>query len=208
MLDSTDAQQSDDVQQPEPIEAPTAIILYGGTGDLAKRMVLPAIYALFTRGLLPKQFRLIGNGRGEVSAEEFAKHIRDSLTEFAEAPEDEEFAEFAKSVSFAGGGFRESDAGTLPDAIKKAEDELGAKVQLIHYLSLPPVAFEPTTKAIKAHGLNLDDAKVVYEKPYGTSLDSFHQLDDLVHSAFDEEQIYRIDHFLGKEATQNLYLTR
>ena len=208
MPDSANAQQSDDVQQPDPIDDPTAIILYGGTGDLAKRMVLPAIYELFTRGLLPKEFRLIGNGRGEVSQEEFATHIRDSLTEFASTPDDDEFAEFAKNVLFAGGGFREDDPGTLLDVIKQTEKDLGSKVQLIHYLSLPPVAFEPTTKAIKAHGLNTDTSKAVYEKPYGTSLDSFHALDELVHSAFDEEQIYRIDHFLGKEATQNLYLTR
>ncbi|HEY0238938.1 MAG TPA: hypothetical protein VGC37_09840, partial [Friedmanniella sp.] len=118
--------QSDDAQHPDPIEEPTAIILYGGTGDLAKRMVLPAIYALYTRGLLPDEFRLIGNGRGDVSDADFAEHIRGSLAEFAEAPDEKEFAEFAKNVSFAGGGFRENDPGTLLDAIKQTEQDLGS----------------------------------------------------------------------------------
>ena len=163
MPDSSNAQQPGAQQQPEPIEDPTVIILYGGTGDLAKRMVLPAIYELFTRGLLPREFKLIGNGRGEVSDEEFATHIHDCLVEFASEPDQEEFAEFAKNVSFAGGGFRENDPGTLLDSIKQVEGDLGSKVQLIHYLSLPPVAFEPTTKAIKAHGLNTENSKAVYE---------------------------------------------
>ncbi len=196
-----------DAPQPEPIDDPTAIILYGGTGDLAKRMVLPAIYELFTRGLLPKQFRLVGNGRGDVSHEDFRGHIHDVLCEFAKEPDADQFADFSKSVMFAGGGFREDNPGSLLDVIKQAEDELGAKVHLIHYMAIPPQAFEATTKAVKAHDL-AKNAKAVYEKPYGESLQSFHELDDLVHSVFDEEQVYRIDHFLGKEATQNLYLTR
>ena len=198
---------SQDAQQPEPLDDPIAIILYGGTGDLAKRMVLPAIYELFVRGLLPKQFKLIGNGRGDVSHEDFAAHIHDCLTEFANTPDEDQFAEFAKNVSFAGGGFREDNPGSLLDVIKQAEDDLGSQVQLVHYMAIPPQAFEATTKAVKAHGL-ATNAKAVYEKPYGESLSSFHELDDLVHSVFDEEQVYRIDHFLGKEATQNLYLTR
>ncbi|SER23353.1 glucose-6-phosphate dehydrogenase [Microlunatus flavus] len=205
--DVSESAQDEQDQQPDPIDEPTAIILYGGTGDLAKRMVLPAIYELYTRGLLPKQFRLIGNGRGDVSHENFQQHIHDVLTEFADAPDEEQYAEFAKNVKFAGGGFREDNPGSLLDVIKEAEDELGTDVALIHYMAIPPQAFEATTKAVKAHDL-AKNAKAVYEKPYGESLQSFHELDDLVHSVFEEEQVYRIDHFLGKEATQNLYLTR
>ena len=127
MPNTPDPQQNTQAQEPEqaqpdPVDDPIAIILYGGTGDLARRMVLPAIYQLFTRGLLPRHFKLIGNGRGDVSDEDFATHIREALDEFATEPEDEEFAEFAQNVSFAGGGFRENDPGTLLDAIKQAED--------------------------------------------------------------------------------------
>jgi len=110
-------------------------------------------------------------------------------------------------VLFAGGGFREDDPGSLLDVIETAKKELGDDVAIIHYLAIPPKSFEPTTQAIKAHGLN-EGAKAVYEKPYGTSPESFEELDTLVHTVFDEDQVYRIDHFLGKEATQNLHMLR
>jgi len=187
---------------------PTALILYGGTGDLAKRMVLPAIYDLFARGLLPSQFKLVGNGRGDVAHEDFREHIHEVLTEFASEPEPEQWKAFSANVLFAGGGFKDDDPGSLLEVIAEAERDLGGSPALIHYLAIPPVAFEETTKAILTHQLNQPGTKAVYEKPYGSSLDGFYALDELVHSVFDEEQIYRIDHFLGKEATQNLLLTR
>ena len=183
------------------------IVLYGGTGDLAKRLVLPAFWELYTRDLLPKRWKLVGNGRGDVSHEEFQQHIHDALSQFASTPDPELWPGFAENVLFAGGGFRDSNPGTLLDVLAEVDEGLGEDRTLIHYLAIPPSAFEPTTKAIKAHDLG-PGSKAVYEKPFGTSLDSFHQLDDLVHSVFDEEQVYRIDHFLGKEATQNLHLVR
>ena len=189
------------------LNTPTVFILYGATGDLAKRMVLPAIYELFSRDLLPKAFRLVGNGRGDVAHEDFRDHVRESLTEFAPEADLSRFDEFAELVLFAGGGFRANDPGSLLDVIAEAEQELGGKPAVIHYLAVPPSAFAPTTEAIAEHGL-AENAKAVYEKPYGTSTDSFVELDELVHSTFDEEQVYRIDHFLGKEATQNLHLVR
>jgi glucose-6-phosphate 1-dehydrogenase len=188
-------------------QQPTVLILYGGTGDLAKRMVLPAIYELFTRGLLPERWKLVGNGRGDVAHEDFQAHIRESLEEFAEAPEEDQWKDFAANVLFAGGGFREDNPGSLLDVIEEAKKDLGDDVAVIHYLAIPPNSFEATTRAIKAHDLNTG-AKAVYEKPYGTSPESFRELDELVHTVFDEEQVYRIDHFLGKEATQNLHMLR
>jgi glucose-6-phosphate 1-dehydrogenase len=188
-------------------EQPTVIILYGGTGDLAKRLVLPAFWELYTRDLLPKRWKLVGNGRGDVSHLDFRQHIHDALSEFARTPDPELWEGFADNVLFAGGGFRHDNPGTLLDVIGEAEDELGEDRTIIHYLAIPPSAFEQTTRAIKAHNL-APGSKAVYEKPFGTSLASFHELDDLVHSVFDEEQVYRIDHFLGKEATQNLHLVR
>jgi glucose-6-phosphate 1-dehydrogenase len=183
------------------------IILYGGTGDLAKRMVLPAIYDLYTRDLLPKAFALVGNGRGDVAHEDFRSHIRDVLTEFSPDADLSKFDAFAANVRFAGGGFNSDDPGSLVDVIAEAEAEVGGGPALLHYLAIPPVAFEETTRAIKAHRLNLN-AKAVYEKPYGHSVESLAELDALVHDVFDEEQVYRIDHFLGKEATQNLHIVR
>jgi glucose-6-phosphate 1-dehydrogenase len=185
----------------------TMFVLYGATGDLAKRMVLPAFFDLYVRGLLPRRWKLLGNGRGDVAHEDFRGHVQEVLTEFGEAPTDEQWAGFAPNLLFAGGGFRAEDGGALPDLIEQTRDELGADAQLIHYLAIPPSAFAPTTEALKEHDL-AKGTKVVFEKPYGTSLESLHELDTLVHTVFDEEQVFRIDHFLGKEATQNVHMLR
>ncbi len=186
---------------------PCMIILYGATGDLAKRMVLPAIYELYVRDLLPPEFRLLGNGRGDVSHENFQQRVRSSLEEFAPDADLSKVDAFNENVRFAGGGFVKSDPGSLLDVIAETEQALGGRPGIIHYLAIPPSTFAKTTEAIAEHDL-AENSKAVYEKPYGTSTESFRALDELVHSTFDEEQVYRIDHFLGKEAAQNLHLVR
>jgi glucose-6-phosphate 1-dehydrogenase len=187
---------------------PTVFVLFGATGDLAKRMVLPAFYRLAIEGLLPRQWLLVGNGRGDVAHEDFRAHIHNVLTEFGPRPEPEEWKAFSERVWFAGGGFTSDSPGTLLDALEHARKSLGGgDPQLVHYLAVPPVAFSETTKALGQHGL-ATDARVVYEKPFGTSPQAFRALDRVVHSVLDEQQVYRIDHFLGKEATQDLHLLR
>src|SRR4051794_5283880 len=170
-------------------------------------MVLPAFYDLYTRELLPRRWRLVGNGRGDVAHEDFQAQIKASLGEFATAPEPEEGSGFAAGVGLGGGGLTTEAPGSLLDVVAEARRDLGENVRLVHYLAIPPTAFPEITKAIGSHGLAAN-SRVVYEKPYGTSSESFTELDDLVHTVFDEEQVYRIDHFLGKEATQNLHMLR
>jgi glucose-6-phosphate 1-dehydrogenase len=186
---------------------PTIFVLFGGTGDLAKRMVLPAFYRLAVEGLLPEHWRLVGNGRGDVAHEDFRSHIRDALTAFGPHPEPGPWESFAERVFFAGGGFDADDPGSLLDVLAKGRSSLGGDPQLVHYLAVPPVAFTELTKALGQHGL-AKNARVVYEKPFGTSQEAFRALDRVVHSVLDEHQVYRIDHFLGKEATQDLHLLR
>ena len=186
---------------------PTVFVLFGATGDLAKRMVLPAFYRLAHEGLLPGQWRLVGNGRGDVAHEDFRAHFRDALTESGTEPDPQEWNAFAERVFFAGGGFSADDPGSLLDVIGKARGSLGGDPQLVHYLAVPPVAFAELTQALGQHEL-AKGARVVYEKPFGTSGDDFRELDRVVHSVLDEQQVYRIDHFLGKEATQDLHLLR
>ncbi|MGI8450451.1 MAG: glucose-6-phosphate dehydrogenase [Streptosporangiaceae bacterium] len=190
---------------PEP--GPTVFVLFGGTGDLAKRMVLPAFYRLATEGLLPRQWLLVGNGRGDVAHEDFRAHIREVLTQFGPKPEGAAWESFAERVRFAGGGFNSHDPGSLLDVLAEARGSLGGDPQLVHYLAVPPVAFTDLTKGLGEHGL-AKGSRVVYEKPFGTSQESFRELDRVVHSVLDEQQVYRIDHFLGKEATQDLHLLR
>ncbi len=108
---------------------------------------------------------------------------------------------------FAGGGFSSDSPGSLLDVIGKARKSEGSDPQFVHYLAVPPVAFGGLTKALGKHGLAAG-ARVVYEKPFGTSQKAFRELDRAVHSVLDEQQVYRIDHFLGKEATQDLHVLR
>ncbi len=194
----------------EPADEPIVFTLFGATGDLAHRMVIPAYFQLFQRGLLPKDWLLVGNGRGDTSHADFRDVVKKSLTDNQIPVEDDDWQQFSERLRFAGGGFDSDDPGSLLDVLDEAHNTCGINrgdARYIHYLAIPPVAFEDTTKGLAAHKL-LDGARVIYEKPFGTSPESFHQLNDLVHSVMDEAQVYRIDHFLGKEATQNLHVLR
>lgn len=186
---------------------PTVFVLFGATGDLASRMVLPAFYRLAHEGLLPRQWRLVGNGRGNVAHEHFRTRFRDALADSGIEPVERDWDAFAKRVFFAGGGFSTESPGSLLDVIDETRTSLGGDPQLVHYLAVPPAAFAGLTEALGRHGLS-GDARVVYEKPFGTSGKDFSELDQVVHSVLDEQQVYRIDHFLGKEATQDLHLLR
>jgi glucose-6-phosphate 1-dehydrogenase len=186
---------------------PTVFVLFGATGDLAKRMVLPAFYRLAVEGLLPADWLLVGNGRGDLSHLDFHDHVHDVLTEFGPAPEGSEWSRFKERLRFAGGGFRRTDPGSLLDVLADARSDVGKDAQLVHYLAVPPVAFAGITEALGEHGLT-EEARVVYEKPFGTSPSGFEELDEMVHRVLDEQQVFRIDHFLGKEATQNLHVLR
>ncbi len=187
--------------------AAAIFVLYGATGDLAKRMVLPAFYNLAELGLLPLNWRLIGSGRGNWAHEDFVGHVRQSLRAFGTEPHGAAWADFQRCLRFAGGDFAHDGHGALVEAIGEARAELAGSPQLIHYLAVPPQAFEGLTVSIGKHGL-AEFSRVVYEKPFGTSQDTFRRLDRVAHRVFDESQIYRIDHFLGKEATQDLHVLR
>jgi glucose-6-phosphate 1-dehydrogenase len=189
------------------VPQPTLFVLYGATGDLAHRLVLPAFFRLAIAGLLPDEWRLVGNGRGDVSHEDFQERVRQSLEEFGPKPSEGPWDEVRSRLRFAGGGFESSNPGCLLDVLKEAEGEIGGKPQLIHYMAVPPAAFGPLTQAIGTHGL-AKGSRVVYEKPFGTSLKSFTELDRVAHDTFEESQIYRIDHFLGKEAAQDIHVLR
>ncbi len=189
--------------------APTSMIfvLFGATGDLARRLVLPAFYRLAIAGLLPENWRMIAEGRGKATNEEFQQEVQNALEEFGPRPSEGPWEHVRQRLLFAGDGFSTDDPGSLLDVVSQAKKEIGGRPQLIHYMAVPPSAFGPLTEAIGAHGL-ATGSRVVYEKPFGTSLETFRQLDRIAHETFEESQIYRIDHFLGKEATQNIHVLR
>jgi glucose-6-phosphate 1-dehydrogenase len=181
------------------------IVLFGATGDLAKRKLLPGMFHLAQVGLMPKRFRIIGVARHDVGLEEFRESARQAIE--ASGREDMSPATwdpFAESLRFAGvgDGFEE-----LGDAVSAAREELGAEAGLLYYLSLPPSATPAIIEALGATGLG-EGARVIIEKPFGTDLDSARELNALLHSVFEERCIYRIDHYLGREAVQNLLALR
>ncbi|MHC5796639.1 glucose-6-phosphate dehydrogenase [Lacisediminihabitans sp. FW035] len=186
---------------------PTVFVLFGATGDLAKRMVIPAFYQLAMHDLLPQKWLLVGNGRGEASHEDFRQHVSEVLAEFGPKPEEGPWRDFSANLRFAGGGFEKSDPGSLLDVLAEAKAELGDEAQFIHYLAIPPTAFLKVTEGLGEHDL-ATGSRVVYEKPFGTSPENFRELDDAVHRVLEEHQVFRIDHFLGKEGTQNLHALR
>ena len=186
---------------------PTVFVLFGASGDLAARLVLPAFYRLAQEGLLPDRWQLVGSGRREKSDDEFRDDVHARLTEFGPKPEDGPWEEFSSRLRFAGGGFSVDDPGQLLDYLAEAREQLGQDVQYVHYFGVPPAGFESLTEALGEHGI-VENARVVYEKPFGTSMDSFRALDEVAHRVLDESQVYRIDHFLGKEATQQLRILR
>lgn len=181
---------------------PTIFVLFGATGDLARRMVLPAFAALAVHDQMPDRWVLIGNGRKDRDDAWFRDHVRDVLGDDPDA-----YAAIEPHLAFAGNGFTADDPGDMLEAVGRAREQVGADAQLVHYIALPPSTFEPYVTALHAHGLT-EGSRVVFEKPYGTSPKDFAHLEEVVHGVLDEEQVYRLDHFLGKEATQNLHVLR
>jgi len=188
-----------------PTPKDQVIVLFGATGDLAKRKLLPGMFHLQQVGLMPERFRIIGAARRDIGAEGFRELARQAIGESSrEAGDHEESKRFEESLSFAsvGDGFE-----ALAEEIERARQELGEDSQLLFYLSLPPQAAEGTVEQIGAHGLG-DRARVITEKPFGTDLASARKLNRKLHSVFAEDCIFRIDHYLGREAVQNLLALR
>jgi glucose-6-phosphate 1-dehydrogenase len=196
-----------------PRPEPHVIVLFGATGDLAKRKLLPGLYHLYTAGLLPEDFRVIGSAPPEfaLSDEDFRSHAEQACTEFgtakpADAPES--WKAFASCLSF--GPASPEDPSALQGAVSAAEKAIGGrghKVGRLFHLAVPPVAFASVVGMLGATGL-ADGAHCIIEKPFGTDLASARALNDAVHAVFDEARVFRIDHFLGKESVDNILAFR
>lgn len=183
---------------------PQVVVLFGATGDLAKRKLLPGLFHLVTSGFIP-DCQIIGVSLDEVSREEFRNLARAAVDEHYSRPipesQWEDFAERLDYVSTASG------ADALHSAVTLAEDKCDGEVQRLHYLSVPPKAALAAVALLAEAGL-VDRSRVIMEKPFGVDLDSAVSLNSHLHEVFDEDQIFRIDHFLGKEPAQNILAFR
>ncbi|MGA7541204.1 MAG: glucose-6-phosphate dehydrogenase [Steroidobacteraceae bacterium] len=183
---------------------PQVVVLVGATGDLARRKLLPGLFHLSRSGFIPG-CRIIGVSLDDIDAEAFRKLARAALEEFSTRKISEAdwkaFAPFLDYVSLGGG------ATALRAAVDRAEQALAAESQRLHYLSVPPSAALSAVRMLGEAGL-VERSRIVMEKPFGTDFASARALNARLHGVFAEEQIFRIDHFLGKEPAQNILAFR
>ena len=180
------------------------VVLFGATGDLAKRKLLPGLFHLATSGLIPG-YRVIGVSLEDISVEEFRILVRSALDEFATRPfTEDEWQAFSAALDYVP---TSAGAGALATAAARAESALDGEVARLHYLSVPPKSALAAIEMLGDAGL-VERACVVMEKPFGVDLDSAVKLNARLHETFDEEQIFRIDHFLGKEPALNILAFR
>jgi glucose-6-phosphate 1-dehydrogenase len=185
------------------------IVLFGATGDLAKRKLLPGLFHLHAAGLLPREYRVIGTSPAQfaVTDEQFKEHAEEACADFCiTKPTDPSWPSFAERLSFAAAD--PDDPAPLVAAVQKAEKEIGGSPWRLFHLAVPPAAFTSVVDMLGASGLATDRTRVIIEKPFGTDLDSARKLDQAVHAVFDESQVFRIDHFLGKESVDNILAFR
>jgi glucose-6-phosphate 1-dehydrogenase len=185
---------------------PHVFVLFGANGDLAKRKLFPGLYKLAAAGRLP-EYTVIGSGRHSPGTDdEFRDKIRSSLREFVDGLDDEVLEELLSRLSFQTSSA--DDGADLVSAVRDAQRGLGNDARILVYLSVPPTAMQSMIGMLGREGLTGDDTRVVIEKPFGTDLDSSRELETTLKEELTEEQVYRIDHFLGKEAVQNILAMR
>ncbi|HEY4277746.1 MAG TPA: glucose-6-phosphate dehydrogenase [Conexibacter sp.] len=183
------------------------IVIFGATGDLAKRKLFPGLYHLFAAGLMPDDWRIIGSGRHSPGTDDdFREQIHSALEEFGRREVTADMWEaFSRRLSFVVSSA--DDGADLADAVRHAEQQVGHDAQRLLYLSVPPGAMAPMVQMLGTSGL-VADARLIMEKPFGTDLTTARELNAVLGEVVDEDQIFRIDHFLGKEAAQNILAFR
>ncbi|MDQ3766624.1 MAG: glucose-6-phosphate dehydrogenase [Actinomycetota bacterium] len=190
------------------VPADHVITIFGARGDLARRSLLPALWRLDREGLLPREFRVIGNSLEDLSTDDFRALARRAVEEFSPGDiPDDAWSEFSGKLAYTSGQFKPGDTDPMAKAIRAAEAEVGGTPRRLFYFAVPPSAYASLTAAIGEAGLK-DRARVVYEKPFGGDLEATCRLNAEVHGVLDESQVYRIDHFLGKETVQNTLALR
>jgi glucose-6-phosphate 1-dehydrogenase len=184
------------------------IVIFGATGDLAKRKLLPGLFHLAKSGLLPVGYRVIGTAPHDciMTDDQFRQHAKDACVQFGLAkPTGVAWTEFESKLHFACSD--PDNPKPLVDAVHAAEQEIGDEPKRLFHLAVPPSAFGSVIGMLGATKLS-DNASVIIEKPFGYDLASCRQLTRVVHSVFSEDHVFRIDHFLGKESVENILAFR
>ena len=197
------------------VPEPCALVVFGVTGDLARKKLLPAVYDLHSRGLLPTDFVLVGFARRDWGDGDFEDMAREAARAAARTPWREEvWSRLARNIRFVPGAFDDDNAfDELAQSLDEMQDSHGIKGNAAFYLSIPPPAFPVVLKQLQRTGM-ADNGRsggwrrVVVEKPFGHDLESSRELNDLVDDVFTAGDVFRIDHYLGKETVQNILAIR
>jgi glucose-6-phosphate 1-dehydrogenase len=197
----------------ERVPDPCLVVIFGATGDLSHRRILPALYDLRRAGLLPPETSIVGYARRPFSDESYAAELRAAVAEHARNPvEPALWSDFAETIHYQGGDFRDPAAYVrLADRLDQIDAAAGCRGNRLFYLATPPSAYEDIVANLGASSLARREgawSRIVVEKPFGHDLASARHLNDAVTRSFDESQVYRIDHYLGKDTVRNLLVFR
>ena len=196
------------------IAGPCGLVIFGVTGDLARRKLMPAVYDLANRGLLPPGFALTGFARRDWDQQDFAQIVHDAVQENARTPfREETWKQLAEGIRFVPGDLSDDDAfARLRDTVQELDDVRGTGGNHAFYLAVPPGAFPLVCRRLSDSGLSISKPnawrRVVIEKPFGHNLASANALNAVVSEVFPPDSVFRIDHYLGKETVQNLLALR
>jgi glucose-6-phosphate 1-dehydrogenase len=188
---------------------PQAIVIFGASGDLTKRKLLPAFFHLYAEGLLPHGFAIVGYARSQMQDDGFREYARDAIGNFGKTdPAGELWADFAEHLFYVTGEFDEKFAmEELRERLEHVDRDLHTDGGRFYYCATPPAAYPSIVARLGESGLH-EAGKIVIEKPFGHDLESARELNRALHAVFDESQIFRIDHYLGKETVQNILAFR
>src|SRR6202165_1760914 len=199
---------------PNPVASPCVMVIFGATGDLTKRKLIPALCNLAADNLLSKQFAIIGFAGNDFNTESFRKNLAEEIPKYSSTKIDPAiWAWFAERIYYVKGDFQDPEAyKRLNQQIEEADKQHNTQRNRFFYLAVAPRFFSPIVKQLGQVGLTKEEnshwARVIVEKPFGHDLDSARQLNQDLKQILTEKQIYRIDHYLGKETVQNLMVFR
>jgi len=196
------------------IAGPCGLVIFGVTGDLSRKKLMPAVYDLANRGLLPPGFALVGFARRDWATQDFNQVVYDAVRQHARTPFRESvWRQLVEGIRFVPGDFSDDDAfDELARTIHELDESRGTEGNHAFYMSIPPKFFDVVVKQLARSGLSNQDGdgwrRIVIEKPFGHDLKSARQLNEVVESVFPPDSVFRIDHYLGKETVQNLLALR
>ena len=193
---------------------PFALVIFGATGDLTHRKLIPALYNLFADKLLPQKMAIVGFSRSDRSDDEFRESLRESMESAGKKLSERTWNDFASHVSYVRGQYDDAEGfNHLSEELDRLDREAGTENHRLFYLATPPNVYTDVVAQLGAADLEKprEDggwARLIVEKPFGRDLETAQRLNKCVHSVFDESQVYRIDHYLGKETVQNIFALR